>query len=435
MKPTCAAATSTTTLLMMFIACSRILFIYRDRISDGQQVPPMCTHCNPLARNFRCSFTSLYFKQTPKSMMKLEVLLQYLTRPQNKDKCRSVFRHSYIAMNTILLSLAINLFYGYTCFGLDNSIPSSALIYTKDTRIVSGTEATPGEFPWMAHLTIVRKGRERECGGSLISQNWILTAAHCVDRADSVTVVLGAHNLSAVSEPYRISLKSTEFHIHPKYSSETFPDDIGLIKLPLSITLSARIRPVVLADLGNRDHVNNTVVISGWGYYSDAIQWTSDVLVKASTIVISNEKCQDSWGSMIVSTMICTSRTRGGVCNGDSGGPMIYLVDGSWIQIGITSFGASPCESVIPNGFTRVQSYLSWITSITGISYATTPWPTTQTTVFSCQNDGNKANPADCTTFYMCSNGTPYLFNCPSGLVFNLQLQNCDYRQNVPQCS
>lgn len=46
-----------------------------------------------------------------------------------------------------------------------------------------------------------------------------------------------------------------------------------------------------------------------------AIQWTSDVLVKASTIVISNEKCQDSWGSMIVSTMICTSRTRGGVCN------------------------------------------------------------------------------------------------------------------------
>lgn len=55
-------------------------------------------------------------------------------------------------------------------------------MYTKDTRIVSGTEATPGEFPWMAHLTIVRKSRERECGGSLISQNWILTAAHCVDR-------------------------------------------------------------------------------------------------------------------------------------------------------------------------------------------------------------------------------------------------------------
>lgn len=53
-----------------------------------------------------------------------------------------------------------------------------------------------------------------------------------------MTVVLGAHNLSAVSEPYRISLKSTEFHIHPKYSSETFPDDIGLIKLPVSVTLS-----------------------------------------------------------------------------------------------------------------------------------------------------------------------------------------------------
>ncbi|KAI9563420.1 hypothetical protein GHT06_010883 [Daphnia sinensis] len=382
MSSTCAAAASTTMLLI-------------DGISDGPQVPPMCT---PLSLQ---SFANLH-----------------------------------IAMNAILLSLAINLFYG-SCFGLDNSIPSPALFYTKETKIVSGIEATPGEFPWMAHLTIVRKGRERECGGSLISQNWIMTAAHCVDGADSVTVVLGAHNLSAVSEPYRISLQSTEFYIHPKYSSETFPDDIGLIKLPVSVTFSARIRPVVLTDLGNRDFVNNTVIVTGWGYYSDAIQWTSDVLVKASTTVISNEKCQDSWGSMIVSTMICTSRTRGGVCNGDSGGPMIYLVDGSWVQIGITSFGASPCESVIPNGFTRVQSYLSWITSITGISYTTTTArPTTQTTTaFSCQNDGNKANPADCTTFYMCSNGTPYLFNCPGGLVFNPQLQNCDYRQNVPQCN
>lgn len=95
---------------------------------------------------------------------------------------------------------------------------------------------------------------------------------------------------------------------------------------------------------------------------------------------------------------------------------MIYFVDGSWVQIGIISFGASPCESLIPNGFTRVQSYLNWVTSITGISYTTTQRPTTlvpdTTTSFSCQNekDGNKANPSDCNTFYMCSNGTPYLF-------------------------
>lgn len=81
---------------------------------------------------------------------------------------------------------------------------------------------------------------------------------------------------------------------------------------------------------------------------------------------------------------------------------MIYSVDGTWVQIGITSFGEKLCELMKPKGFTRVQSYLSWISSVTGISFATTP--------FSCPSDGNKANPYDCNTFYMCSNGTPYLF-------------------------
>jgi secreted trypsin-like serine protease len=86
---------------------------------------------------------------------------------------------------------------------------------------------------------------------------------------------------------------------------------------------------------------------------------------------------------------------------------MIYSVDGTWVQIGITSFGDTLCELMKPKGFTRVQSYLGWISSITGVSFATTQRPTTP---FSCHSDGNKANPYDCNTFYMCSNGTPYLF-------------------------
>ncbi|XP_046447987.1 brachyurin-like isoform X1 [Daphnia pulex] len=316
------------------------------------------------------------------------------------------------------------------CFALGNAtlldFPS------KDSRIVGGTESVPGEFPWMAHLTIARMGMQRECGGSLISQNWIMTAAHCMDGAESVTVVLGGHNLN-INNADTVTLQSKEFYIHPKYSSQTFPDDIALIKLPVNVVFTARIRSVVLADLGNRDHVNDTVIVSGWGYYSDAVESTSDVLLKASTTVISNEKCSETWGSIIASTMICTNGTRGGICKGDSGGPMVYSVDGTWVQIGIASFGDNLCELMKPKGFTRVQSYLNWIASITGVSVATTQRPTT--TPFSCQSDGIKSNPYDCNSFYMCSNGTPYLFNCPGGLVFNPQPQQCDYRQNVPRCN
>ena len=107
-----------------------------------------------------------------------------------------------------------------------------------------------------------------------------------------MTVALGGHNLNTNNDINLVTLQSKEFYIHPKYCSKTFPDDIALIKLPVSVAFTgksgtlysivwiihnlsfkfgftARIRPVVLADLGNRDHVNDTVIVSGWGYYSD----------------------------------------------------------------------------------------------------------------------------------------------------------------------
>lgn len=99
-----------------------------------------------------------------------------------------------------------------------------------------------------------------------------------------------------------------------------------------------------------------------------------------------------------------------------------------WVQIGITSFGKTHNECTTkPNGFTRVQAYIEWITSITGLAIKTTGLPVTRTTrqattamtsttsgfsEFSCRNkaDGNYANLSDCATFFMCSNGTAYLF-------------------------
>ena len=153
---------------------------------------------------------------------------------------------------------------------------------------------------------------------------------------------------------------------------------------------------------------------------------TSDVLRKATTTVISNESCQQTWTGIVTNGTICSSGAGGkGSCYGDSGGPMILSQNGgSWIQIGITSFGRDRCELGYPDGFTRVQYYIRWIESITGMSIETTQSPTTTTTsttmtrttrattVFTCQSkaDGNYVNPNDCATFYICSNEAAYLF-------------------------
>merc|ERR1712156_895234 len=190
-------------------------------------------------------------------------------------------------------------------------------------KIVGGVEATPHEFPWQVGLFF----NGYFCGGSIISEKYILTAAHCADGVYSHEVVIGAHEIRDSS--------NTIINAYPN----------------------------CLASSG--DFSGQTALVSGWGLDSDSASSISPVLRKVEAPVMSQSECESYWGNLNEG-IVCIN-TEGGhsSCNGDSGGPL--SIPGSvYEQIGIVSFGsAAGCEIGAPAGFSEVAKYIDWISSVT----------------------------------------------------------------------
>ncbi|XP_063599851.1 chymotrypsin BI-like [Penaeus indicus] len=226
-------------------------------------------------------------------------------------------------------------------------------------RIVGGVEAVPHSWPHQVALFI---DSSHFCGGSLISNEWVLTAAHCVDGSSVVEVVMGAHNIRQF-EPSQISMTSYNFFTHENWNSWLLVNDIALIKLPAPVTFNQHIQPVRLPAFDVS--AGSSVTPTGWGKPSDAANGISDVLRQVTVPVISNTECSLYFGT-IGNGNICISTTGGhSTCNGDSGGPLNY----GGITYGITSFGSNAgCEKGYPAVFTRVTHYLDWIRQKTGVT-------------------------------------------------------------------
>ncbi|KAA0202997.1 hypothetical protein HAZT_HAZT010846 [Hyalella azteca] len=234
-------------------------------------------------------------------------------------------------------------------------------------RIVGGEEAVPHSYPWMVALFI---DDIYFCGGSIIDDQWILTAAHCMDGARSVDVVAGAHNIRQ-NEPSQVTLTSTDFTVHEDWGSILIRNDVAIIHLPEKLTWSAEIAPVCLPAASAPELQAGVLVNpSGWGRPSDAQSSISDVLRQVVVPVESNEVCGTYYGASVTPDVICIDSTGGkGTCNGDSGGPLNYVDGGKTYTRGIVSYGSSTgCETGYPDAFTRVTHYLDWISEKTGIA-------------------------------------------------------------------
>jgi secreted trypsin-like serine protease len=236
-------------------------------------------------------------------------------------------------------------------------------------RIVGGFEAQENEWPWQVALFI---DNAWFCGGALISENYVMTAAHCADGASYFDIMAGAHNVRASSEPHRVEITSYNGWTHPQWDSNTLSNDIALIELPSPIAFNDYIRPSCMPMAGDTADVNEMVTCTGWGKPSDSAGGISPVLrMVEDRPIISNRECNDIYG-IVGDGVVCIDTTGGkGTCNGDSGGPlnMKYNVKGAgdkWKQVGVVSFGASAgCEVGYPAGFTRTESYLDWVCSET----------------------------------------------------------------------
>ncbi|KAL7732819.1 hypothetical protein ACLKA6_005954 [Drosophila palustris] len=244
-----------------------------------------------------------------------------------------------------------------------------------DGRITKGQLADPGQFPYQVGLLLYVNGGAAWCGGSLISDRWIVTAAHCTDALTTgVDVYLGAWNRANKEEKGQqvVFVETKNVIVHENWEPTTLRNDISLIKLPIPIELNERIQPVKLPAKSDNynTYAGQQAIASGWGKTSDAATAVTDILEYIEVPVMNNSGCAPWFGGseIITDNHICIKTTGGtSTCNGDSGGPLVSAETNE--LIGATSFGiALGCERGWPGAFTRITSYLDWIEKHSGVT-------------------------------------------------------------------
>lgn len=195
----------------------------------------------------------------------------------------------------------------------------------------------------------------------VLNDRYVLTAAHCLLNAKSVEVHLGAHDRTNVNEEGRLVFNSTEFKAHEKFNILAH-NDIGIIKLPESVTFTNRIKPVKLPKNNKDKYEDKYAVVSGWGIEHTGATEVPKEMRFTELKVISNGQCRKEYNFLIVkdTTLCAKGDNKESSCNGDSGGALVLKKTKE--LIGIVSFvGVEGCEAGLAGGFTRVNKYLDWI--------------------------------------------------------------------------
>ena len=250
-----------------------------------------------------------------------------------------------------------------------NSASASFLLSSKGStaaknsnRIVGGEQVDDAtDYPWMANLLV----DGYVCGGSLIAQNFILTAAHCVVgmSPSGATAYFGSLKSYDADAPV-IQFGAKNVFVHPSYDASTSAYDTALIELSDPITTIEPVRLKQDPFSFESGEVNATVM--GFGTTS-AGGSLSDTLLEATVQLISTNDCNANYGGSITEDMLCAGVEGGGVdsCQGDSGGPMVQQeADGTYTQIGVVSWGIGCADADYPGVYASVGYQYGWIQNV-----------------------------------------------------------------------
>nr|XP_012417993.1 PREDICTED: transmembrane protease serine 12 isoform X1 [Odobenus rosmarus divergens] len=239
------------------------------------------------------------------------------------------------------------------------------------SRIIGGTTAQTGAWPWVVSLQI-QSGKilAHICGGSLVKNKWVLTAAHCTkDTRDPLMwrVVIGTNSIKG-HHPHSKKMKVKAIIIHPDFNLETYVNDIALFHLKKAVRYTDYIQPICLPfDVFQKLDQNTKCFISGWGRTEEGGNVT-DVLQEAEVHYISRKICdsEQSYGKIIPNTSFCAGDEDGifDTCRGDSGGPlMCYLPEHKrFFVMGITSYGYGCGRKNFPGVYCGPSFYQKWLT-------------------------------------------------------------------------
>jgi len=246
-------------------------------------------------------------------------------------------------------------------------------------RIINGTQATEGEFPFQVELMRDHgSSYSVYCGGTLISSTWVVTAAHCITEVGNPThIIYGTNTISPLDDGQTVAVSNV--YVHENYAGETQVDgkyymdnDIALLQLASPVNVA----PMdYLAKLDNLGYVTGTTAtVSGWGTTESGSG--SNVLMKVNLPVFDQTECENIYSSTtnpVSDNMVCAGYTNGTAdsCTGDSGGPLfVQNTDGTDTLIGIVSYGVGCAEEGYPGVYTNVARYIDWIEGKTGLTLA-----------------------------------------------------------------
>lgn len=254
----------------------------------------------------------------------------------------------------------------------DHLYPFFTGIRTINAKITGGAGTVISDFPWQVYFI---SGNFR-CGGSIIGNKWIVTAAHCTKDdsgatipASEMSVVVGVNNPQnpLEGETYKVS----QAIVNSGYNDQTLLNDIALLKLVDTINF-ANAKPIKLVDAN--DVAEGAIIpgvmswVTGWGYIHVNLNVLPTSLQKVQLPIISLAQAETVWGTTIPATDLMAGFLNGNkdACNGDSGGPLVVPVLGEYKLAGIVSWGSQNCDTY--GAYTRVSDFIDWIKTNTGLS-------------------------------------------------------------------
>ncbi|KAG7309981.1 hypothetical protein JYU34_004504 [Plutella xylostella] len=230
----------------------------------------------------------------------------------------------------------------------------------QENRIVGGLPAGLNRYPWMAR--IVYDG-QFHCGASLLSKEYVLTAAHCVRKLkrSKIRVILGDHDQTITTESSAIMRAVTTIVRHRSFDADSYNNDIALLKLRKPVTFSKIIKPVCLPPTVF-DPSGKEGIVVGWGRTSEGGQLPA-VVQEVRVPILSLQQCRGMKyrASRITSNMLCAGRASTDSCQGDSGGPLLLQTGDKYQIVGIVSWGVGCGRPGYPGVYTRVTKYLPWL--------------------------------------------------------------------------